>query len=182
MSRHLFSESQLFVDNILCKVAHTNLSIASFLSHFWKKYSIACPIPVDVDKKVPFNHSILCCGRTLTNHSSKTAMKPLVVVKRHKSVLEFRSFLKDEVLHLSSKDVTCGFRRIKFGLFLPNTFVWLFSVWFLKKFWILNSSWTLKFLELDTLFILSLWKKTNSHGSCVPSPISFSQWNGRRLT
>ena len=46
-------------------------------------------MPVDVDKKVSFNHSILCCGRTLTNPSSKTAIKPLIVlVKRHKKVLE----------------------------------------------------------------------------------------------
>ena len=29
---------------------------------------------------------------------------------------------------------------------------------------------------------LSNYKKTNSHGSYVPSPISLSQWNGRRLT
>ena len=67
ISRHLFSESQLFVSNILYKVEHTNLSIASFLSHFLK--GTAYPMPVDVDKKVSFNHSILCCGRTVFNQS-----------------------------------------------------------------------------------------------------------------
>ena len=33
-----------------------------------------------------------------------------------------------------SKDLTCGFRQIKFGLFLPNTFVWIvFSLIFEKN-------------------------------------------------
>ena len=133
MSRHLFSESQLFVTNILYKVAHTNLSIASILSHFLK--GTAYPMPVNVDKKVSFNHSILCCRRTFTNPSSKTAIKPLIVlVKRHKAFLEF-----------------CSFR------------------------------YETKLLENHAVFILSD-KKTNSHGSYVPSTISLSQWNGRRLT
>ena len=34
---------------------------------------------------------------------------------------------------VSSKDLTCGFRQMKFGLFLPNSFVWIvFSLIFEK--------------------------------------------------
>ena len=88
ISRHLFFESQ-----ILGAIFFTKWRIQTFrLPHFYHtfKKSTACPMPVDVDKKVSFNHSILCCGRTLTNPSSKTAIKPLIVlVKRHKTVKEF---------------------------------------------------------------------------------------------
>ena len=115
---------------------------------------------VDVDKKVSFNHSILRCGRTLTNPSSKTAIKPLIVlVKRHKTVLEFGSFLKDEGLLLSSPRPDLWVSTDKVWFISPKYFCvnrFQFNFWKNSK---LNSSWTLKFLELHTLFILSLWKK-----------------------
>ena len=84
-------------------------------------------MPVDDDKKVSFNHSILCCGRTLTNPSSKTAIKPLIVlVKRHKTVLEFGSSMKDEGLVLSSPR--------------PDLWVSTDKVWFISpKYFCVNS-------------------------------------------
>ena len=130
---HLFSESQLFVSNILYKVAHSNLSIASFLSHFLKKYCISdasrCWQKGFIQSFYSllwknFNQSFFKNGNKSTHRFGQTSqISPCILIISEKWEFTF----------VSSKDLTCGFRQIKFALFLPNTFVWIvFSLIFEK--------------------------------------------------
>ena len=70
-----------------------------------------------------------------------------------------------------TKTLAC-FEKSKKSLFLSKKFLMLWFFEIHKKLY----TWPSLFLSKTSK------EKTNSHGSHVPSPISLSQWGGRRLT
>ena len=131
--RHLLSESQLFVGNILYKVAHTNLSIASLLSHFLKKYCMSDASEYWQEGFIHsfysslwknFNQSFFKNGRKTTHRFGQTSQNsPWMLFISERWGFTF----------MYSKHLTCGFGQITFGLFLPNTFVWIVFILIFEK-------------------------------------------------
>ena len=125
--------------NFLKAIFFTKWRIQTFrMPNFYYNFekSTACSMPVDVAKKgfiqsfysllwKNFNQSFFKNGHKTTHRFGQTSQNSpwiLIISERWRFTFFF------------SKDLTCGFRQIKFGLFLPNTFVWIvFSLIFEKN-------------------------------------------------